>query len=1191
MEDVPERHDFPAAEEAVSALWDKIDAFQTSLKRSEGKPRFSFYDGPPFATGLPHYGHILAGTIKDTVTRYAHQNGFYVERRFGWDCHGLPIEFEIDKQLGIKTQEQVLAFGIGNYNEECRKIVMRYSSEWERVVKRLGRWIDFKNDYKTMDTDFMESVWWVFSQLWKKDLVYRGFKVMPYSTGCTTPISNFEAGLAYKDVQDPAIVVHFPLVEDPSVSFVAWTTTPWTLPSNLGLCVHPEFTYVQVKHKTTGAQFIVNHKLVASVYKDPTEYDVVKTFQGKELVGKKYVPLFDYFVKQFPNAFRVVSDTYVTESDGTGIVHQAPAFGEDDNRVCIREKICSNTELPCPINDDGKFTNEVPHFVGKYVKDADSDIIKHLQKAGRLVSRSTLNHSYPFCWRSDTPLLYRAVPSWFVKVSELRERLLKNNSETYWVPDFVKEKRFHNWLADARDWAISRNRYWGTPLPIWVSEDYEERIVVTSVEHLYELSGKRVTDLHRHFLDDITIPSQQGKGLLHRVPEVFDCWFESGSMPYAQQHYPFENEKVFDESFPADFIAEGVDQTRGWFYTLLVLSTALFDKPPFKNLIVNGLVLAADGKKMSKRLKNYPDPVEVINKYGADALRLYLINSPVVKAETLKFQESGVDSVLKDVFLRWYNAYRFLTQNVTRIKVETGKDFVYDASVGTKTQNVMDKWLLASTQSLIAFVRQEMAAYRLYTVVPKLVKFIESLANWYVKLNRARLKGQDGPEEEQNSLSTLALVLFTLCRAMAPFTPFFVEHLYQNLKHLLPVEEREDSVHYLPFPEVGASLVDEAIETHVARMQEVIELGRLARDLAICPNRQPLSNYLVFHEDPQYLASLKYLEPYILSELSVSNLVLRSDVQNGIVQRVKPNHRLLGPKVKKQADQVNAALAALSPEEVAKFIATGTITLCGVEILKEEVFIVPEFKGGDGTTKYQPSGNSNVVCVLDLTKDQSSFDGRLYREFVNRIQRLRKAAKLVHTDHVVCYYHWSVSAEEQSDYELDRVIAAQRQTIEQTTHCSVVSQQLRSADHLVLAQQTVNLLESVDVTLVLARPDVAVNREAVSAVASPLGLDTIALERFLLTLSDSQLSSLTKDNALTLSLDSKTITLVKDKHFFSHAGEYAKAVSYPTLPPTIVKKEKPVKAAKPVAPAPAKKDKAAPSKQPTEKKTEKSSKK
>jgi len=1109
--------------------------------------------------------------------------------RFGWDCHGLPIEFEIDKQLGIKTQEQVLAFGIGNYNEECRKIVMRYSGEWERVVKRLGRWIDFKNDYKTMDTSFMESVWWVFGELWKKDLVYRGFKVMPYSTGCTTPISNFEAGLAYKDVQDPAIIVRFPLVDEPEVNLVAWTTTPWTLPSNLALCVHPEFLYIQIKHKATGTQYIVNKNLVHSLYKDPAEYEVLKEMQGKTLVGKKYTPLFNYFVSQYPNAFRVVSDTYVTETDGVGIVHQAPAFGEDDNRICIREKICTVTELPCPINDDGKFTAEVSDFVGKYVKDADSDIIKHLQKAGRLVSRSTLQHSYPFCWRSDTPLLYRAVPSWFVKVSEIRDRLLKNNAETYWVPEFVKEKRFHNWLADARDWAISRNRYWGTPLPIWVSEDYEERVIITSIDQLEELSGKRVTDLHRHFLDDITIPSQKGKGVLRRVSEVFDCWFESGSMPYAQQHYPFEHLDKFNESFPADFIAEGVDQTRGWFYTLLVISTALFDKPPFKNLIVNGLVLAADGKKMSKRLKNYPDPVDVINKYGADALRLYLINSPVVRAETLKFQESGVADVLKDVFLRWYNAYRFLTQNVTRIKVETGKDFVYDKHVGSKTKNVTDKWLLASTQSLIKFVRQEMAAYRLYTVVPKLVKFIETLANWYVRLNRGRLKGQDGVEEEQHSLSTLALVLFTLCRTMSPFTPFFVEHLYQNLRHLLPQEEREDSVHYLPFPEVDESLFDEEIQTHVARMQEVIELGRLARDLAICPIRQPLSKYIVFHKDEKYLASLKFLEQYILSELSVSHLVLRSDVRNGITQKVTVNHRVLGPKVRDQAAQVAAALAALTPEQVDDFLSTGTMKVLGFDIAKDDVTIVPEFKGAEGDAKYQPSGNANVVCVLDLTKDQSTLDGRLYRELVNRIQRLRKHAKLVHTDHVICHYKWSVSAAEQADYDLDKVINAQRAAIEATTHCSLVSAKYAFPDHLVLGHQAVNLIESVDIQLALVRPDFAVDHHALASHLHKTA-DPVAVERFLLSLGPHQIETMSKGDVLSLTLDGHKLALTKGKHFFTHAGELAKAHGYLTLPPTIV--QAPQKAAK-AAPAPKKTaaPKAAEAKQTATPKTEKAMKK
>eukprot|EP01035_Chromulina_nebulosa_P017859 gene17859-23472_t len=661
FQDIPEKFNFSENEEVILKYWKDIDAFNTSLKLSEGRPEFTFYDGPPFATGLPHYGHILAGTIKDTVTRYAHQTGHYVSRRFGWDCHGLPVEYEIDKKLGITGRDMVLEMGVANYNSECRSIVQRYTAEWEETVTRLGRWIDFRNDYKTMDPSFMESVWWVFKTMFDKGLVYRGYKVMPYSTACGTPLSNFEAGLNYKDVNDPAVVVSFPLINDPEVSLLAWTTTPWTLPSNLALCVNSSFDYVKIQDKTRNNKiFIILEKRLSQLFPEINKpdctderkdelYTILERLKGSQLVGLKYTPLFDYFINQ-PNAFRVVADNYVTEDGGTGIVHQAPAFGEDDYRVCLSNNIIGKGEdLPCPVDANGRYTDQVPEYVGRAVKDADNDISQALKAKGRLVLKEVYFHSYPFCWRSDTPLIYKAVPSWFVSVEKVKPQLLNNNTQTYWVPSFVQEKRFHNWLADAKDWAISRNRFWGTPIPLWISDDLEEMVAIGSVDELYQLSGVKVTDLHKEYVDNITIPSKQGKGLLRRVDEVFDCWFESGSMPYAQLHYPFENQDRFNNGYPADFIAEGLDQTRGWFYTLMVISTCLFNKPAFKNLIVNGLVLAADGKKMSKRLKNYPDPKLILKNCGADALRLYLINSPVVRAEVLKFQEEGVSDIIREV--------------------------------------------------------------------------------------------------------------------------------------------------------------------------------------------------------------------------------------------------------------------------------------------------------------------------------------------------------------------------------------------------------------------------------------------------------------------------------------------------------------------------------------------------------------
>uniref|UniRef100_A0A8C0KPI7 Isoleucine--tRNA ligase, cytoplasmic n=1 Tax=Canis lupus dingo TaxID=286419 RepID=A0A8C0KPI7_CANLU len=990
VQQVPENINFPAEEEKILQFWSEFNCFQECLTQSKHKPKFTFYDGPPFATGLPHYGHILAGTIKDIVTRYAHQSGFHVDRRFGWDCHGLPVEYEIDKTLGIRGPEDVAKMGIVEYNNQCRAIVMRYSTEWKSTVTRLGRWIDFDNDYKTLYPQFMESVWWVFKQLYDKGLVYRGVKVMPFSTACNTPLSNFESHQNYKDVQDPSVFITFPLEEDENVSLVAWTTTPWTLPSNLALCVNPEMQYVKIKGKFCLSPF--------------------SRFPGSYLKGKKYRPLFDYFLKE-NGAFTVLADSYVREEEGTGVVHQAPYFGADDYRVCMDFNIIQKDSPPvCPVDASGCFTAEVTDFMGQYVKDADKNIIRTLKERGRLLIASTLTHSYPFCWRSDTPLIYKAVPSWFVRVEHMVDQLLQNNDLCYWVPEFVREKRFGNWLKDARDWAVSRNRYWGTPIPLWVSDDFEEVVCIGSVAELEELTGAKVSDLHRESIDHLTIPSHCGKGVLRRISEVFDCWFESGSMPYAQVHYPFENKREFDDAFPADFIAEGIDQTRGWFYTLLVLATALFGQPPFRNVIVNGLVLASDGQKMSKRKKNYPDPLSIIHKYGADALRLYLINSPVVRAENLRFKEEGVRDVLKDVLLPWYNAYRFFIQNVLRLQKEEEMEFIYNENTARESANVTDRWVLSCMQSLVGFFETEMAAYRLYTVVPRLVKFVDVLTNWYVRMNRRRLKGENGVEDCVTALETLFSVLLSLCRLMAPYTPFLTELMYQNLKLLIdPVSVQDkdtQSIHYLMLPHVREELIDKSTESAVSRMQSVIELGRVIRDRRTIPIKYPLKEIVVIHQDPEALHEIRSLEKYIIEELNVREVTLSTDKNKyGIRLRAEPDHMVLGKRLKGAFRAVMAAIKQLSSEELECFQESGTIVVEGHELHEEDIRLMYTFdqKTG-GTTQYEAHSDAQALVLLDVTPDQSMVDEGVAREVINRIQKLRKKCNLVPTDEITVYY-------------------------------------------------------------------------------------------------------------------------------------------------------------------------------------------
>ncbi|KAI0790616.1 isoleucine-tRNA ligase [Abortiporus biennis] len=1020
--DLSSTFNFAKEEEKVIAYWREIDAFKTSLKLSEGRPEYTFYDGPPFATGLPHYGHLLAGTIKDIVTRHAHVSGFHVTRRFGWDTHGLPVEHEIDKKLGITSSEDVHKMGIDKYNAECRAIVMRYSSEWRATVERMGRWIDFDNDYKTLNLSFMESVWWAFSELHKKGMVYRGHRVMPYSTGLLTPLSNFEAGLDYRDVNDPAITVAFPLVDEPTTSLLAWTTTPWTLPSNLALCVHPNFTYIKIHDEQHNQNFILHEGLLRTLYKDPkkAKFKKLGTFKGADMKGWRYVPLFEYFTEQYEEkAFIVVNDSYVTDADGTGIVHQAPAFGEDDHRVAIANGILRPDELPpCPIDDAGKFTKEVPDFAGQHVKAADKEIQKALKAKGRLIVQSTINHSYPFCWRSGTPLLYRAIPAWFVRVSPIVDQLVANNKETRWVPQNVGEGRFGNWLVNARDWNISRNRYWGTPIPLWVSDDFEEIVAVGSVEELEKLSGVTgLDDIHREKIDDITIPSKQGKGQLKRIPEVFDCWFESGSMPYAQQHYPFENKDLFEKNFPADFVSEGIDQTRGWFYTLLVLSTHLFGKAPWKNLIVTGLVLAADGKKMSKSLRNYPDPNLIIDQYGADATRMFLVNSPIVRGDNLRFREEGVREVVSRVLLPWLNALRFFLGQVALHRKTGDFDFKYNPHAPV-SNNVMDRWILARCQSLIKLVREEMAAYRLYTIIPRLLDLVDELTNWYIRFNRSRLKGQDGKEDTIQALNTLFETLFTLCRTMSSYTPFLTENIYQALREFIPEDPAAGdtrSIHFILFPEVKEEYFDAVIERQVKRMQTVIELTRNIRERHNLSLKTPLRELLVFHPDAEYLDDVRSLQRYIQSELNVRDVVFTSDEKlSGVKYRAVADWAVLGRKLRKDLARVKNALPKVSSEEVKEYISTGRITVDGIPLVEGDLTVqryieLPE----TSEAQFATHTDNDVVVRLDIQVHPELMGEWLAREMINRVQKLRKKAGLQATDDVDVFYSFESGSGEE----------------------------------------------------------------------------------------------------------------------------------------------------------------------------------
>lgn len=861
---------------------------------------------------------------------------------------------------------------------------------------------------------YMESIWYIFGELYAKGCVYQGVKVMPYSTACNTPLSNFESGQNYKDVVDPAVVVTFPIVNhSKGASFLAWTTTPWTLPSNLALCVNANMIYCEVLYLKDNKIYIVMKTRLQYVFGEPTEYAVLSEILGSMLAGMCYVPLFSYFVNKF-SSFRVLSDNYVTSESGTGVVHQAPYFGEDDYRVCIVNGVIFCDQDPiCPVDASGKFTDEVTDFKGMFVKDADKYIIQYLHKSGRLFSNNQIKHSYPFCWRSETPLIYKAVPSWFIRVENICDKLLANSSTTHWVPDFVRDKRFGNWLKEARDWAVSRNRYWGTPIPIWMSDDGVEIICVRSIAELERLTGASVKDLHREHIDPLTIPSSRpGMPPLRRIPEVFDCWFESGSMPYAQCHFPFDLTK-FEDNFPADFIAEGIDQTRGWFYTLLVISTLISDKAPFLNVIANGLVLASDGQKMSKSKRNYPDPLNIVNKNGADALRLYLINSPVVRSENLRFKEEGVRDIVKDVFLPWFNAFRFLMQNIDCFVQQNNTIFVFDEqalihSNGSWTENIMDKWINSTVQSLLEFVCREMTYYRLYTVVPRLTKVIDDLTNWYVRMNRKRFRGEDGALDGKQALTTLFYVIFNIVKLMAPFTPFLTEYMYQHLRQLTinSSQEYTESVHYLMSSVPNRNMIDENIERAVSRMQAVIELGRIIRDRKTLPIKYPLRELVVIHHDDNYITDILTMRQYIITELNVRELTVTSDKKSyGVIMRAEPDHKILGARLKNSFKPIMKAIQSWTDKEIKELMSDGFKEVYGDVVLISEVRLI--YKVGlknHSQSKYEAHSDNVVLVLLDTVPDTELINEGIAREIINRIQKLRKKGCLVPTDDIMVYY-------------------------------------------------------------------------------------------------------------------------------------------------------------------------------------------
>jgi len=972
---------FPRIEEEILAHWREHDTFRKSVSARPASREFVFYDGPPFANGLPHYGHLLTGYVKDVVPRYQTMRGNRVERRFGWDCHGLPAEMEAEKELKVSGREAITALGIDTYNEACRRSVLRYTKEWQNYVTRQARWVDFGNDYKTMDLSYMESVLWAFKTLYAKGMVYEGQRVMPYSWAMQTPVSNFETRIddATRPRQDPAITVSFglhPRPGDPgALRMLVWTTTPWTLPSNLALAVGPDIEYA-VLHKD-GTHYVLGAATVAGHKKELEGFEEVGRMHGRDLVGRTYEPMFPYFAGR-KNCFRVLGAEFVDTAEGTGVVHLAPGFGEDDQKVCEQNDI----ELVCPVDDRGRYTDEVPEWQGTLVFDANKEIIRVLKDRGVLLRHVTYEHNYPHCWRTREPLIYKALPgAWFVRVTAIKDRMLAHNATIRWIPEHVRDGQFGKWLENARDWSISRNRYWGAPIPVWKSDDprYPRTDVYGSIAEMERDFGVKVTDLHRPFVDQLTRPNPDdpsGKSTMRRVPEVLDCWFESGSMPFAQVHYPFENKEWFESHFPADFVVEYVAQTRGWFYTLVVLATALFDKPPFRNVICHGVVLDEHGHKLSKSLRNYPDPEQLFQTTGSDALRWFLMSSPILHGGDLQIAKDGkqINEVVRLVLNPIWNAYYFFTlyANTDGVRARMRHD----------QSSVLDRYVLGKTRAMVEGVQHAMDRYDLAAACHVVKEHLDALNNWWIRRSRPRFWGETGAADRQDAYDTLYTCLVLLCRASAPLLPLLTEKVHRGLTGA-------DSVHLCDWPDVGALPMDHALVAQMDRIRDACSVGLSLREAKKLRTRLPLPRVVLAGADAAAMAPFVSL---LQDELNVKSVEFAADISAYGSFRLQVDAKALGPKLGARMKDVLAATRSGAWKLVGDRAEIGGVVLEKGDYVLQ---LVPK----EGITAAALSTN-DVVLVLDTSVTPALEAEGTARDFVRLVQQARKDAGLHVSDRI-----------------------------------------------------------------------------------------------------------------------------------------------------------------------------------------------
>jgi isoleucyl-tRNA synthetase len=967
---------FPAVENETLNFWATDGTFQASIDQRDagtnGVNEYVFYDGPPFANGLPHYGHLLTGFVKDAVPRYQTMQGKRVERRFGWDCHGLPAEAEAERQLEISGRQAITDFGIEKFNDYCKESVLRYTSDWERYVTRQARWVDFANDYKTLDVSYMESVMWAFKTLWDKGLIYEGFRVLPYSWALETPLSNTETRMddAYKQVQDPALTVAFVL--ETGESLLAWTTTPWTLPSNLALAVAPDVSYVRVRHN--GTIYILAEARLGAYEKELEGAEVIDSVLGAALVGRTYTPMFSYFADQ-PDAFRIIAGDFVTTEDGTGVVHLAPGFGEDDQRVCSENGI----GLVVPVDSRGLFTSEVPDFEGMLVFDANPLIIRELKSRGIVLRHETYDHAYPHCWRTGKPLIYKAVSSWFVNVTAVKERMVALNEEITWVPDHLKHGSFGKWLENARDWTISRNRFWGSPIPVWRSDDpaYPRIDVYGSLADLERDFGVVVTELHRPVVDDLVRPNPDdptGKSMMRRVPEVLDCWFESGSMPFAQVHYPFENQEWFDQHYPGDFIVEYIGQTRGWFYTLHVLATALFDRPAFSTCVSHGIVLGDDGAKMSKSLRNYPDPMKVFDTYGADAMRWYLLSSSILRGSDFAVTEEGIRDTVRQVMLPLWNSWYFLSLYANAESM-TG-EVRYDST------NVLDRYVFSKLKRLIEDTTVSMDQYDIFNACQQVRTFLDVLTNWYIRRSRDRFwKG------DKDAIDTLHTVLQVLTRIAAPLLPLTTEKIYKELTG-------ERSVHLENWPDASIVPSDDELEKVMDQVRDVCSTTLSLRKVHSRRVRLPLGELTVASPLANALQSFVSI---ITDEVNVHKVTLTTELGQVAKHELQLIPAALGPRLGANTQKVIVA------------VKKGDWSINGDEVIAGGVALEPhEFQvklvaasGDTETIASAALADGQGIVLLDIELTDALLAEGAARDIVRMVQQARREAGLAVSDRIV----------------------------------------------------------------------------------------------------------------------------------------------------------------------------------------------